>query len=176
MSQKAALPRSRSITARGSSFRFRLYGLIFAIAISLFAFDARASELSVDDAVREVSYLLFCPVCQGQTVEESNSALAKDMRGIVRKKLEQGATKEEILAYFVGRYGESILASPPPRGVNWLLWLAPGALLVLGGTAIGVFLLKLKGAKRQIARRAPKAYVSPEYLEKVDKELKNFDS
>ena len=73
---------------------------------------------TIDDQVREISHLLMCPVCQGQTVEESNSDLAEDMRRIIRKRLEQGESKEEIIAYFVDRYGETILAAPPAKGTN----------------------------------------------------------
>ncbi|MCS7173544.1 MAG: cytochrome c-type biogenesis protein CcmH [Armatimonadetes bacterium] len=89
---------------------------------------------SLDDRVREVASRLLCPVCAGRTVAESTSELAAQMRATIREKLERGERPDEILAYFVERYGEGILAEPPRRGLGSLLWLAP-ALAILGGTA-----------------------------------------
>lgn len=77
----------------------------------------------------------MCPVCEGQSVAESNSQLARDMRALVRKQLEEGKTGEEIVAYFVSSYGETILAAPRPRGFAAVLWVLP-VLSVLIGAAI----------------------------------------
>jgi cytochrome c-type biogenesis protein CcmH len=135
---------------------------------------------SIDDQVREISYHLMCPVCQGQTVAESNSELATQMRTIVRKKLEEGKSREEILAYFVERYGETILGAPPARGANWLLWALPALALVFGGAGIALFLRKSKSIKgsdkpEEISQELP-IQTKSAYLEKLDKELKEFES
>ncbi|MEE9215237.1 MAG: cytochrome c-type biogenesis protein CcmH, partial [Thermodesulfobacteriota bacterium] len=92
--------------------KFILHTLLITFFIIAAVLDASAAK-SIDDQVKEISYLLMCPVCQGQSVGESNSNLAHDMRDIIRKQLDEGKSKEEILAYFVNSYGESILASPP---------------------------------------------------------------
>lgn len=68
---------------------------------------------------------LMCPVCAGQTVAESNSTLAVQMREEIRVRLRRGETRDQILAYFVGQFGESVLAAPPRRGGYLVLWLAP---------------------------------------------------
>jgi len=133
---------------------------------------------SIDDQTKEISYLLMCPVCQGQSVGESNSNLAHDMRDIIRKQLEQGKSKEEILTYFVSSYGESILASPPPKGINWLLWLLPGVGIILGGVVITLFLFKAqredKNEDSQEINTQPK--MDNEYLNRIEEELKDNDS
>ena len=77
----------------------------------------------------------MCPVCEGQSVAESNAQLARDMRAVIKTKLLEGNTKEEIMDYFVSSYGETILASPPPKGFSVILWLLP-ILSVLIGAAI----------------------------------------
>jgi cytochrome c-type biogenesis protein CcmH len=123
--------KNRKITAAFITLLF----LIFHTGIS-------AAE-SLDDRVNEIAHLLMCPVCQGQSVAESNSNLAQDMRQIIRKQLEEGKSKEEVIAYFVNRYGETILASPPPRGVNWLLWMLPGLAIIFGGLGIGIYLFSI---------------------------------
>lgn len=88
-----------------------------------------ATGQTLDDRVREIARELMCPVCEGQTVAESSSELAAQMRALIKERLVQGQTREEILAYFVSRYGESILAAPPKRGLGLVVWLGP--LLVL---------------------------------------------
>jgi len=133
---------------------------------------------SIDDQTKEISYLLMCPVCQGQSVGESNSNLANDMRDIIRKQLEQGKSKEEILTYFVNSYGESILATPPPKGINWLLWLLPAVGIIVGGIGITLFLFKAQKDERKENSPADNAQASGdnEYLQKIEEELKKNDS
>jgi cytochrome c-type biogenesis protein CcmH len=95
--------------------------------------------------VRAVASRLRCPVCQNESVADSPSALAAQMRELIRARLAQGDPPEAVLDYFVARYGEWILLEPPRRGWGWALWLAPGVLL--GG---GLLLLAryLRGAVR----------------------------
>jgi cytochrome c-type biogenesis protein CcmH len=133
---------------------------------------------SIDDQTKELSYLLMCPVCQGQSVGESNSNLAHDMRDIIRKQLEAGRSKEEVLAYFVSSYGESILASPPPKGINWLLWLLPGVGIILGGIGITLYLLKAqKEDKNEGSKKInTQAKMDNEYMKRIEEELKDSDS
>ncbi|MDR7415221.1 MAG: cytochrome c-type biogenesis protein CcmH [Armatimonadota bacterium] len=105
-----------------------------------------ASAEGLDDRVREVASRLMCPVCAGRTVAESTSELAAQMRAIIREKLQRGEHPEEILAYFVERYGEGILAEPPRRGLGSLVWLAP-VLTILGGAAYVVVRFGRTGQK-----------------------------
>ncbi len=133
---------------------------------------------SPDDRVNEIAHLLMCPVCQGQSVADSNSNLAQDMRQIIRKQLEEGKSKEEVIAYFVNRYGETILASPPPRGVNWLLWLLPGLAIICGGLVIGIYLYKSQSGKgsRNSGNKMEKETADSDYMHKIDEELKRHES
>lgn len=86
----------------------------------------------LDDSVRIVSSQLRCPVCQGESIQESPAELAKQMRSVVRDQLAAGRSGEEVKAYFVSKYGEWILLEPKPRGMNLMVYLAP-FLLLLGG-------------------------------------------
>ncbi len=93
---------------------------------------AVASAASLEDRVREVASRLMCPVCAGRTVAESTSELAAQMRAIIRERLQRGESPEAIVAYFVERYGEGILAEPPRRGVGVVVWLAPALAVLIG--------------------------------------------
>jgi cytochrome c-type biogenesis protein CcmH len=154
--------------------KFILHTLLVIFA---FAFNSSATQ-GIDDQVKELSYLLMCPVCQGQSVAESNSNLAHDMRDIIRKQLEEGKSKEEILAYFVSSYGESILASPPPKGINWLLWLLPGVAIIFGGFGITLYLYKSQSNNKKEKRISQnvKPEVDNDYIKRIEEELKKDDS
>ena len=92
------------------------------------------SSQSLDDQALAIANQLQCPVCENVTVAYSNSTLAGQMRQVIRDKLAQGETRDQIIQYFVDRYGEAILTQPPKHGLNLLVWLLPlvGVLLGLG--------------------------------------------
>lgn len=120
-------------------------GLFLSLALFI-GFHANAD--TIEDQVAEISGELMCPVCEGQSVAESNAQLARDMRAVIKTKLLEGNTKEEIIDYFVSSYGETILASPPPRGFSAILWLLP-VLSVLIGAAIILRTIHAYGAEEK---------------------------
>ena len=117
-----------------SFFRKTLSVALFLLLALFIAFQADADTL--EDQVAEISGELMCPVCEGQSVAESNAQLARDMRAVIKTKLLEGNTKEEIMDYFVSSYGETILASPPPKGFSVILWLLPVLSVLIGGAII----------------------------------------
>ncbi len=117
-----------------SFFRKILSAGLFLFLALLIAFQADADTL--EDQIAEISGELMCPVCEGQSVAESNAQLARDMRAVIKTKLLEGKSKEEIIDYFVSSYGETILASPPPRGFSVILWLLPVLSVLIGGAII----------------------------------------
>ena len=74
-------------------------------------------------------------MCQNQSVAESQAELALDMRAIIREQLQAGADEDQVVDYFVARYGDYVLMQPPARGAGLVLWLIPPALLLVGGGA-----------------------------------------
>lgn len=122
----------------------------------------------VEDRVREIASELRCVVCQNLSVADSPSDLAKEMRNLVREQVQQGKSREEVQAYFVSRYGEYVLLSPPKSGFNLLVWGLPFLAIVAGG---GVVYL----VTRRWTERAPtdRPAVDPAYAERVRRELKD---
>ncbi len=124
----------------------RLAGL-FAVIVLVAAWVAAASPAPVlaqssapDKQVRAIASRLRCPVCQNESVADSPSELAAQMRTLIRTKLEEGESPEAIVAYFVSRYGEWILLDPPRKGLGWILWAAPVVVLVMGLAAAARFI------------------------------------
>jgi cytochrome c-type biogenesis protein CcmH len=71
-------------------------------------------------------------VCQNQSIDDSNAALAHDLRVLVRQRITAGDSDKAVIAYLVARYGDFVLLRPPVKPATWLLWFGPGILLVLG--------------------------------------------
>src|SRR5579859_4075043 len=87
---------------------------------------------SLDQRVHDVASQLKCPVCQGESVADSPSTISQQMRAVIRQQLQQGQSEQQIIQYFVSRYGSSILWSPPKQGFTILAWIIPIAILLCG--------------------------------------------
>ncbi len=94
---------------------------------------------------RTLSEGLRCLVCQNESVDDSHADLARDIRVLVRQRLEAGDTDAAIRAYLVARYGTFILLRPPLEARTLLLWGTPLLVLVGGGCAILLALRRRPG-------------------------------
>jgi cytochrome c-type biogenesis protein CcmH len=113
-----------------------------AIAVLVFSATLAAQPDSLLEArTAAVASTLRCPVCQGESIQDSPSELAQQMRAVVRDRLRSGESPEQVKAYFVSRYGEWILLEPKMSGLNVLLYAVP-VLLVIGGLALVVVLVR----------------------------------
>jgi cytochrome c-type biogenesis protein CcmH len=99
------------------------------------ALEARAKALQ-----RE----LRCLVCQGQSIDESNSALAADLRRLIRQQIQSGQSDDDVKNFLVARYGAFVLMKPPVRQDTFFLWFGPGLLVVVGGAVICVTVLRAR--------------------------------
>jgi cytochrome c-type biogenesis protein CcmH len=98
-------------------------------------------ETRLDRAARELSSELRCPVCQGESIEDSRSEIAAEMRAFVRAKLAEGRTADEVKEMLVASYGEWVLLSPRPEGFNLTVYVLP-IIVLLGGAALVVVLTR----------------------------------
>ena len=81
---------------------------------------------------RTISKNIRCMVCQNQSIDESNSPLAKDLRILIRNKIKEGNKDEEIYKFLTDRYGDFILLKPPLKLSTYALWFSPFILFILG--------------------------------------------
>jgi cytochrome c-type biogenesis protein CcmH len=109
------------------------------MSVVVWAFVLALASLQTDSALdaqtADISSHLRCPVCQGLSIQDSPSALAQQMRTIVRDQLRVGKTPQEIRSYFISRYGEWILLEPRPAGFNLTVYAVP-VIAVLAGLAV----------------------------------------
>ncbi len=91
---------------------------------------------ALEARARAISSELRCMICQNQSIDDSDAALAKDLRVLVRHRLVAGDSDEQVMDYVVSRYGEFVLLKPRLSWRNAVLWTAPAALLIGGAVYI----------------------------------------
>lgn len=117
-----------------------LAALAFVAALFLVApFLARAQVIDeeMEREAQAIDKMIMCPVCPAETIDQAQVEISFQMRAVVREMLVQGRSREEILDYFVDRYGADILAAPPKSGANLLAWILPIA--GVAAALVGVF-------------------------------------
>ncbi len=119
-----------------------------SLLLTLVLVPALAGEVTEDPLERqmlEIAKQLRCTVCQNQPISDSNAGLARDMREIIREQLKAGRSPEEIMAYFVERYGNYVLLEPPFDRTGAAVWLLPPlVLLVITAFAVAFMRRRLK--------------------------------
>ena len=91
---------------------------------------------------RDISKNIRCLVCQNQSIDDSSAPLAKDLRTLIRLKVQKKETDEEIYKFLTDRYGDFILLKPPFKISTFLLWSLPFVFFI-----IGIFILFLNNKK-----------------------------
>ena len=85
-----------------------------------------------DDEVNAVAKGLYCPVCENIPLDVCPTLACEQWRGVIREKLAAGWDEEQIKTYFVNQYGDRVLATPPTRGLNWLVYIIPPVVILAG--------------------------------------------
>jgi cytochrome c-type biogenesis protein CcmH len=122
--------------------------LILFVALPAFALVEPGEELqdpALEARARAIAKDIRCPVCESQNIENSSADLARDLRILIRKKIEAGQSDEQVIEYLRERYGDSILLDPPMGKHTMALWAGPFVILILGGVIALVTIRK--GAK-----------------------------
>ena len=116
------------------TWRSTLAVLLLALTLAVPAGAIEPQEQLADPALearaRTISQELRCPVCQNESIDDSNADLARDLRRIVRERLTAGDTDDQVVGFITARYGDYVLLRPPLRDGTLALWFGPVALLV----------------------------------------------
>lgn len=110
--------------------------LLFVILLSLFSVGVVVAQDGVDeisdDEVNAIARDLFCPVCENTPLDVCETQACKQWRELIRLKLSEGWTEDEIKDYFVANYGARVLDEPPLQGFYWLAYLVPPVIILVG--------------------------------------------
>ena len=94
--------------------------------------DEILSDSKLENRARNLSKGIRCLVCQNQSIDDSDSELAKDLRKIIRIKIVEGKKDKEINDFLVEKYGNFILMKPPFYSETFLLWSSPFIIVFIG--------------------------------------------
>ncbi|WP_248465716.1 cytochrome c-type biogenesis protein [Pectobacterium versatile] len=138
----------------------RVISFLSALLLS-FSVLASSEVLRFDNATqeqqfRELTMQLRCPKCQNNSIADSNSMIASDMRQKVYELMQQGQTKEQVVDYMVDRYGYFVTYEPPITPFTVLLWLLPVLFLAVGSWVIIRRARRIRSAKEPMSEQDKK--------------------
>jgi cytochrome c-type biogenesis protein CcmH len=146
-------------------------GLYFLPLGSVSAQETNPSE-PTDDQVNAVAKQLYCPVCENIPLDVCPTQACAQWRALIREQLSQGWTENEIKDYFAVQYGDRVLAAPPARGLNWIVYVIPPLAFIAGG----YILFRATRSWRQVQVDAAEQNQSrdepdDEYVARIEEEL-----
>ena len=106
--------------------------------------DEVLSDAALEARARALSKELRCMVCQNQSIDDSEAPLARDLRILVRERLQAGDSDRQVIDFLVARYGEFVLLRPRFSWHTAVLWLGPAAMLLIGGCAVLVLVRRYR--------------------------------
>lgn len=160
-----------------------LIALVLAVGLVNTAAAQSGSREVTDDEVNEIARELYCPICESTPLDVCPTQACEDWREIIRTKLSQGETEQQIKDYFVDQYGPRALAEPPREGFTLAVWIIPIAAVIIGGFFFTRYLRGIQTAAststsvtQESSQPAPASQPAPEpaqddYITRVEKEL-----
>jgi cytochrome c-type biogenesis protein CcmH len=166
-------------------FRNRFYLVTFfvllAAALVLAVPPVSAQETNpdtpTDDEVNAIARGMYCPVCENIPLDVCGTQACEQWRELIREKLGDGWSEQQIKEYFVLQYGDRVLATPPARGFNWMVYIMPPALFLVGVVILFFAFRRMRGV-RQFAESGndvpdqPQSESEDEYLARLEKQMR----
>lgn len=131
-----------------------------ALALVIAVRDSESSPTSAAARADSIAESVRCPTCRGQSVAQSAAPAAQAIRTEIRRRVDQGQSREEIEQFLEGRYGEDILLTPPRSGVGGLVWVIPVVAVIGAATGLGLALQRWSRRSMAHASDADRAIVA----------------
>jgi len=152
--------------------RFTLLAFLITFLLATPAFAQESTPTILDDEVNAIAKDMYCPVCENVPLDVCPTQACAQWRELIRQRLAEGWTEQQIKDYFVKQYGDRVLAEPPRTGLNWLVYVIPPIIVLVG--ALIVFRV-LQTWKVNIPQPAPSdapPTVDDVYVNRLEEELK----
>lgn len=130
-------------------------------------------RVPTDDEVNAIAKNMFCPVCENTPLDVCPTQACIEWRELIREKLALGWNEEQIQAYFVEQFGDRVLASPPARGLNWLIYIFPPMIFVVGAYILYRSFRSMHVSAKVQEDVKVEALSSDDYVNRLEKELQN---
>lgn len=134
---------------------FRVVGVLAVVLVALLGVATANAEDMYSQRTIKLAREIHCPICAGESVADSQTELARQIRGIIEEKVQAGESDQEIKDYFVARYGESILFDPPKSGFRLGLWWMPLIVVGVGALVVVSFVRERTKAPRPLTAERP---------------------
>jgi cytochrome c-type biogenesis protein CcmH len=133
---------------------------------------AAQSPTPSDDQVNAIAKQLYCPVCENISLDVCPTQACAQWRALIREKLADGWSEDQIKDYFVAQYGDRVLSTPPTRGFNWLVYILP-PVIFLGGVYLVFRILRSMKSKKPAVDRTPAVPTGQNdpYISRLEAEL-----
>jgi cytochrome c-type biogenesis protein CcmH len=156
------------------------FALILTLLLSILMVGAVLAQQPTpsDDQVNEIAKQLYCPVCENIPLDVCGTTACAQWRELIRQKLADGWSEQQIKDYFVQQYGARVLGTPPPKGINWLVYLVPPIAILAG---IYILYHAFRAWKRPIQRDIPQTSIpeppagdaiQDEYIRRMEEEVR----
>jgi cytochrome c-type biogenesis protein CcmH len=127
-----------------------------------------------DDEVNAIAKQLYCPVCENIPLDVCPTQACAQWRALIREKLSDGWSEQQIKNFFVEQYGDRVLATPPARGINWMVYLVPPVAILLGVIILAAALRTMRQAP---PRQATPTSNNPDqtdddYIRRLEEEIR----
>ncbi len=154
----------------------RVIGLVLVLivlgALPAYSQDPEPS----DDEVNRIAKQLYCPVCENIPLDVCPTQACTQWRATIREKLALGWGEDQIKQYFADQYGDRVLATPPAKGINWLIYLLPPVVIILGAALLLRTIKSWTGAKDERVTAAERSQEKDPYVRQLEDELRRRDT
>jgi cytochrome c-type biogenesis protein CcmH len=148
------------------AFLFLLAGLMVVPALA-------QGQPPTDDEVNAVASQLYCPVCENTPLDVCPTQACAQWRDLIRLKLSQGESEQQIKQYFVENYGARVLNEPPREGLNWLVYIVPPLVILIG---VVILFRALQTWKKPVAaarvETPPAEAPADDYIARLEEEVR----
>ena len=159
--------------SRGKGHRTGWIAVLLAVTLALVLISSVSAQeptprpAITDDQVNAIAKQMYCPVCENTPLDVCPTQACIEWRELIRDLLAEGKTEAEIKQYFVDRFGDRVLAAPPARGLNWLVYVIPPIAILAG---LLILYSALRSWRKTTSAASPPAGGSPQAASKVDDE------
>ncbi len=156
--------------------RFFLMTVVAAVATlaMLTTIPVRAQGPNLDDETNRIAKTLYCPVCPNTPLDVCSTQACAQWRALIKDKLSQGQTEQQIRDYFVAQYGDVVLGAPPAQGFNWLAYILPAIGILLGAAIAWITVRQWIFKRGESPAAAETPAISKEYADRSERDLKEL--
>ncbi len=123
---------------------------LFVMLSSTIGCSGNYASISVEEhRYNQLNKLIVCPICPGESIDQSQATISSQMRTIVNEKISQGWTDDQIKDFFVERYGPSVIMEPPTHGFGLLAWIVAPIIIGAGVAGLATALVQMRKRSRK---------------------------